>query len=314
MINEQLDSAEGQASAEAPLCLWMPGLFGTGRAATALEQLWPGVKRLWPGLPAALARAVSCGPGKDGLSSLDFERRAFVPAELPCTPQWMGACLEDLDRFLRESARGTGCAGAFAEERLALERMSLARETSAVAGLGAHASEGSAGKEAVRDEAALLLQRRTAAQQRLAWFWQQERSLVELSGLVSHVNTSTQRLHAGILQDGETSEDLALTAGVFDGKVTDVDRSMEPDWRLCLASALLLVPGNTVFVAEGHMADDIAELCSLAPAGELAGAFGASDGGDIVAASVDPQILLGSFAGKSGLAAPIRVACQRRGA
>lgn len=217
---------------EAPSCqyryVWMPALWGTGQNFP-LEGLVPAAERLWPGLPAALARP--CGAP------------AFEPADLPLGAREMGAYLNDLEAFSAEAARGGDAVSAMLAESLRRDQETqLARELAEVQALA-----GSGAAQPAAQAAPVMRQR---AQRLLAWFWFQQKNLAEIADLVRRVNSGVQGLGEGLAKD--TAETPGLEAGVIP-LATDLEEGMDEmggDWRRWLEAALALTGEETVFVLD----------------------------------------------------------------
>ena len=84
-----------------PLLLWMPSLYSTAPRPSCAERLCPGVRRLWPGLPANMAAGGSL-------------ESACVPADLPYGPRECRAFMNDVEVFVRNAEKGQAGSGVLA--------------------------------------------------------------------------------------------------------------------------------------------------------------------------------------------------------
>lgn len=256
------DHEDDTKNREQAPCLWMPGLYGTGRPATERERACPRIGRLWPGLPAGLAR-------EEGDMAQPSAGR-WTPDDLPCTPAMMGAWLRETEQFLHDTAKdGSAAARAVIGERAAAERAALGRETGAVAALlGRGAAED--GKRRQEEKA--------CAQRVLGWVWHQQRCLGEIDALVGSINEVSRQIGKGLgaVVRGAMRATTDVFASPLEG-AGEGEGGLDPDWRVVLAAALALVPEGTVFVAEGAMLADLDSRrneFSFAPDPALCGALG----------------------------------------
>lgn len=213
-----------------PLMLWMPGLWGTG-IRTACEKRLPAVRRLWPGLPSRLAVQ------KQG------EALPWIPAGLPCPETEMGAFVTELERFARDSVRGSD-----AVHEAVVTRMKDEQEAQVQRDLAAiQALSGEAGLESALKQAELVRRR---AQRLLAWIWYQQKTLAEITALVEKINAGVRGLGEGLARDVEHAPILEAGPLPLGQDLAQDAARMSGRWQVWLEAALALVPEDTAFVWE----------------------------------------------------------------
>ena len=83
---------------------------------------------------------------------------------------------------------------------------------------------------------------------------------------------------------------------------------LSPDWRPLFLAVLKLVPSDTVFVAEGGMAQDLSERLAFVPSAEMASALGAEKGVSVDFCEALPADIFGARAAKEpGLPSRVRL-------
>ena len=170
-----------------------------------------------------------------------------------------------------------------------------------MAALGARDHERSeAEREAVTES-------RRAAQRTLAWYWLQQRNIAEIDGLVNRVNEVSSVIEKGY--GAETGEDgIDVSARHFAAPMSSGTGDLSPDWRPLFLAVLKLVPADTVFVAEGGMAQDLSERLAFAPSAEMASALGAAKGVSVNFCEALPADIFGARASKEpGLPSRVRL-------
>ena len=273
------------------LWLRLPGLAGTGSRYGDADAAWPSVRRLWPGLPDRLFS----GPGAVS------DAAVYVPENLPEDPETLAAYLNEVDRFARDTARSADVEAALLNEKAGRDRKRLREELAGVAALGATEHERS---EADREAGT---ESRRAAQRTLAWYWLQQRNIAEIDGLVNRVNEVSSVIEKGY--GAETGEDgIDVSARHFAAPMSSGTGDLSPDWRPLFLAVLKLVPADTVFVAEGGMAQDLSERLAFVPSAEMASALGAEKGVSVDFWEALPADIFGARAAKEpGLPSRVRL-------
>ena len=209
--------------------LWLPALYGTG-AQLPLEEKMPAVRRIWPGLPedAALPAAAA----------------KWQPEALPLSARQMHSCLNELEGFATDLARGRDNTQAMVMAKIQDDQKAeLQRDLADIEALGGGAGQG--GPKTVS-----LEKRQARAQRLLAWFWYQQKNLAEIDALVHKVNKDVLSVGGDLRHDTDEQDDLA--AGVIpmlEALAADAAETKE-NWKLWLEAVLSLVPDNAVFVWE----------------------------------------------------------------
>jgi len=240
-----------------PLLLWMPSLYSTAPRPSCAERLCPGVRRLWPGLPANMAAGGSL-------------ESACVPADLPYGPRACRAFMNDVEVFVRNAEKGqagSGVLAALMQDSEAEKR--LRRETDEVRRLLPGAD-----KDREPDDSGGA--DRLRAQQLLLWIWRQQSDVNEIQDIVEQVNGLENSLADGCgVEDGGAA--LQLADSGYSPPLDDLVDGFLPEWRLCVAAAAALCPG-AVFFLEGGAAQEAQERFAFSPDPELARAAGMPEG------------------------------------
>lgn len=255
------DSGTADKSTEAAVCLWFPGLFGSGRQDTLS---CPSVHRLDIGLPARMLRNADA-PG-------------HRPESLPLHPEQMAALANEFQLLAKESAKGSGVLNEAAlgmecereETRAREEREAFAR----LGETGENGPNGEAGGAAAGQEgpdAGLELARRRA-QRTLLLLWLEERANCELDELIQKVEQGLSRLDAAFMADGRA---LPADAAPLENATDPLAR-----WKTMLRNAFVLCPKESVFVLDVPVdAAVAADAADAAQAFEDAGSGAGAEGG-----------------------------------
>lgn len=231
-MDAQAHCGENQAP-EGQIFVWLPDLYGTGRILP-LEKEYPLVARLDPGLPSRMQQ-------KSG-------SQAYVPPNLPFAREEMAAYVNELERFAKESARGSDALCEAMMQSVRDEEERRARdERAAVEAL----LQGGRDDEARERE---ILALRQKSQRLLAWLWLQQRNNTEMAGIVERINRNVASMKASFA--AEHVDDFGDLAQIADFAVAS--ESARVNLRVLLQAACALCPEDTVFVLQ-------------APFGELEG-------------------------------------------
>lgn len=241
---------------ETLLCLWLPGLAGTGALPASARWTLPGVYRLWPGLPDRLAA-----------DSLD---QAWTPPDLPLSQAEMGAFAADLERFAGDLTRGgSGLGEAFLASARESREAEVARDLDAIRAL-AGPDPGLAARR--------LRLLRERAQRLLAWYWFQQKTLAEIAVLVDRINAGVEGLGEGLSRDVDGTPVLE-TGPLPLGADLSPEGLSGGSLMVLLEAALALTGPETVFVLEEGALSEEEEGCPLrsdfAPEPGFAGALDA---------------------------------------
>lgn len=240
-MDAQAQGGDSTTTAAGQMYIWLPELYGTG-SAIACEQDYPRVARLAPGFPRRLFRPSTAA--------------AFVPENLPYTPEEMAAYVLDLERFFAENSRQTALFEA-QMQRLKDEEAYRANEERAAVGALLHGEDAENAEESARKREKML---RSRAQRLLAWYWLQQKNAADMAGIVDRINSSVASMKASFA--AEKTEEFGALAGLEDFAVAREDDSSQ-GVRLLLEAALILCPQDTVFVCH-KVPEELKQLAAQA--------------------------------------------------
>ena len=254
--------------------VWLPDLYGTGRILP-FEKDYPQVARLDPGLPARMQQ-------KSGT-------QAYVPPNLPFGPEDMAAYVHELERFAKESVRGSDALCEAMMQSVRDEEERRARdERAAVEAL----LQGGRDDEAREREVLALRQK---SQRLLAWLWLQQRDDAEMAGIVERINRDVASMKASFA--AERVEDFGDLAQIADFAVAGERKST--NLRVLLKAACVLCPEDTVFVLSEPFGE-FEDAAKEAAQEDVSCNFAASLGSNVAGLRVALEKLV------PGLEAPLR--------
>lgn len=221
-MDAQAHCGENQAP-KGQTFVWLPDLYGTGRTLS-FEKDYPMVARLDPGLPPRMQQ-------KSG-------SQAYVPPNLPFAREDMAAYVRELERFAKESVRGSDalCEAMMQSVRDEEERRAH-DERAAVEAL----LQGGRNDEARERE---ILALRQKSQRLLAWLWLQQRDDAEMAGIVERINRAVSSMKASFA--AERVDDFGDLAQIADFGVAS--ERAHVNLRVLLQAAVALCPEDTIFV------------------------------------------------------------------
>lgn len=221
------------------------------------------------------AMRLSCGAGDGG--------EGFFCPDYPMTgaeAQSFLAGLRGLDARDLEGMRLAASRGLMARQ---------VRKADEMAALASFSQSGSAGDSQQSAWKAML----EHAQQLLLWCWLLEEKALEIAAMEARCQEAGQSLLNGLWERPEPAAAQSVA----------LDDRLLPPWRVCLANALLFLPGDAHILAEGALAEELAGRLEMRPCREVAGAEPYP--GDMLAVRAPLWLVLGHTGPGSAAAGPL---------